>query len=201
MKGETLRMKRLWITVSILAAVTLVCTAAVLILLTGCGKLSLKNAEPRYATDYPLGINESRSRVNRFWTITKRVDGKKGTYLDISTNHIGGNESEYSYEVYDTEKQARAAFEEWYKASKRRDSYGEKEEPNWFKGEMPYVDDATINAMFYLEGNVIIIAELSFFSEWNGSSKDYRYREAYVKEHASELKDFALGMVIAPEKH
>ena len=196
-------MKRIWITVSILAAVALVCIAAVLILLTCNGKRAFKNtgiAGPRYVTDYPLDINERSREVNGIWTITKRRDEKKGTYLYIRTIQNSGNETEYSYEVYDTEEQARAAFEEWYKASKRKDSYGENEDPNRFKGEMPYVDDATIQAMFCLEGNVIIIAELSFYSEWDGSRKDYSYRETYVKEHAPKLRNFALDLVSAPEK-
>ena len=159
-------------------------------------KEEIEEVTSNCVTDYNLEVNEAKFGVNGIWTIRKRRDRDKGTYLEINTNHKSGNTTEYSFEVYDTEEEARAAYEEWYKASKHKDSYGENEEPDWFKGEMPYVSDATIDALFYVEGNVIIIAELSVYNEWNGNRYDYHYREKYVLDNASDMKDYIIGMVI-----
>lgn len=202
-RGRILKMKRLLIPVCVLM------TAVVFA--SGCSFISqdrsqrsgpettkeeIEEVTSNYVTDYNLKVNEAKYDVYGIWTIRKRRDRDKGTYLEIYTNQKSEKITEYSFEVYDTDEEARAAYEEWYKASKHKDSYGENEEPNWFKGEMPYVSDATIQALFYVEGNVIIIAELSCYNEWNGKSYDYTYREKYVLDYASEMKDYINGMVI-----
>ena len=185
-------MKKVLIPLCIALAVVFLTVAAVLIVLN-------RRKGPAYVTNYPFEINEINYIERGGWTITKRQFNTKGTFLEISTNKQNGGISEYSYEVYDTEEQARAAYEEWYRATKS-EHYVSEEGSNWFKGEMPYVSDATIHAMFYVEGNVVIIAELSCYSEWNGNSHDYSYREKYLVEHAPEIKDAVLDLVSESER-
>ena len=197
-------MKRILIPVCILAAVAIISAAAVLILLNGHKDTettpestteATTDEISKYVSNCSLEINEIKYLERGGWKITKRQDKKKGTFLEIYTNQKNGDATEYSYEVYDTEEQARAAYEEWYRATKT-ERYIESEEANWFKGEMPYVDDATIHTEFYVEGNVVIIAEVSVYSEWDGSSHDYSYREKYLLDHASGLRDFVIDMII-----
>lgn len=195
-------MKRVLIPVCIILAAAVISAAVALILLNGrrdpvpevtteetAGGLS------KCVTNYPLEVNERKFMENGGWILIKRQDKNKGTYLEIYTNQQNGDASEYSYEVYDTEEQARDAFDEWYRATEK-EHYIENASANWFKGEMPYVSDATIHAMFYVEGNVVIIAELSVYNEWNGSSHDYSNREKYLLDHASELRDYVIDIVM-----
>ncbi len=196
-------MKSVLIPVCILLAVAVISAATILIPLN-----SRRDPVTETTTDettdiysncvknFPLDINESKFIERGGWRIIKRQDKDKGTYLEIYTNQQSENKvTEYRYEVYDTDEQARAAYEEWYRATKT-ERYVDGEGANWFNGEMPYVDDATIHAMFYVEGNVVIIAELSCYSEWDGSSHDYSYREKYLLDHASEIRDYVMDMVM-----
>ena len=190
-------MKKVLIPLCIARAVVFLTVAAVLIVLNGRKDPA---TEVNYVTDYPLEINERNYMERGHWTIRKRQDNFKGTYLYIDTSEHNGGISEYSYEVYDTEEQARAAYDEWYKET-LSDQYIDSDGKNWFKGPMPYVCDAPINAMFYVEGNVIIIAELSWYSEWgDGKGADYSYREKYLMEHAPEIKDAVLDLVSESER-
>ena len=196
-------MKRVLIPVCIFVAVAAISAAAALILLNGRRDTGttpeITTAETldefsNCVSKCSMDINEKKY-IERGWTMIKRQDKTKGTYLEIYTNQQNGNISEYSYEVYDTAEQARAAYEEWYRTTKA-ERYVDSEDADWFKGEMPYVDDATIHAMFYVEGNVVIIAELSVYSEWDGSRHDYSYREKYLLDHASEIREAVMDMVM-----
>lgn len=197
-------MKRVLVPVCILSAVAVISAAAALILLNGHRNTEttpeITTAETmdefsNCVSKCSIDINEKKYIERGGWTIIKRQDKTKGTYLEIYTNQQNGDISEYSYEVYNTAEQARAAYAEWYRATKT-ERYIDGEDEDWFKGEMPYVDDATIHAMFYVEGNVVIIAELSVYSEWDGSRHDYSYREKYLLDHASELRNSVIDLVM-----
>lgn len=197
-------MKRVLIPVCIFVAVAAISAAAALILLNGRGdtgttpEITIAETSDEFSncvSKCSMDINEKKYIERGGWTIIKRQDKAKGTYLEIYTNQQNGNISEYNYEVYDTAEQARAAYEEWYRTTKA-ERYVDSEDADWFKGEMPYVDDATIHAMFYVEGNVVIIAELSVYSEWDGSRHDYSYREKYLLDHASEIREAVMDMVM-----
>ena len=80
---------------------------------------------------------------------------------------------------------------------------------NWFIGDEPDVCDATIEAMVYLQGNMIIIAELNLYGEGNwmedengeyvlvaGGSIDNSYLKDYVLENASEMEELVMEDVL-----
>ncbi|MBQ2605602.1 MAG: hypothetical protein II585_01950, partial [Clostridiales bacterium] len=76
-------------------------------------------------------------------------------------------------------------------------------------GDEPDVCDATIEAMVYLQGNMIIIAELNLYGEGNwmedengeyvlveGGSIDNSYLKDYVLENASEMEELVMEDVL-----
>lgn len=114
-------MKRVLIPVCIFVAVAAISAAAALILLNGRGdtgttpEITIAETSDEFSncvSKCSMDINEKKYIERGGWTIIKRQDKAKGTYLEIYTNQQNGNISEYNYEVYDTAEQARAAYEE-----------------------------------------------------------------------------------------
>lgn len=162
----------------------------------------------RYATDYYIENGKTEYDVYDGWNVTRREDNGQ-VYLDVW--HSGSDktpEEKCWFRVYDSAPDAMKAF------GAMKESYEnycglQEEGANWFTGEEPGVCDATIEAMVYLQGNMIIIVELNIWGEgfwaedddgeWvltGGGSTDNSYLKDYVLEKASELEDLVMEDIL-----
>ena len=162
----------------------------------------------RYASDYNLETGDSAYDVYNGWNVHKREENGQ-VYLDVW--HSGSNktpEEKCWFRVYDSVPDAMKAF------GAMKESYEnycglQEEGVNWFMGEEPGVCDATIDAMVYLQGNMIITVELNIYGEgcwaedengeWvltGGGSTDNSYLKDYVLENASELEDLVMEDIL-----
>ena len=150
----------------------------------------------RYATDYDLETNDAEYGVYE-------------VYLDVwNSSSYKTSEEQCWFRVYDSALEAMKAYNAM--KEKYEDFCGLTEEGmNWFIGDEPDVCDATIEAMVYLQGNMIIIAELNLYGEGNwmedengeyvlvaGGSIDNSYLKDYVLENASEMEKLVMEDVL-----
>ncbi len=148
----------------------------------------------RFATDYDLEPGESCYGVYDGWNVHK-YDESGVIYLDLW--HSSTDEDyaeECNFRVYDSNSDAAKAFEA-IKESYQNYCGLTDEGGNWFSGETPYVYDATIFSIVYLEDNVIISAELECIGEgpyWTDEEDDY-CREGGGSSNHYYLKDYILG--------
>ena len=162
----------------------------------------------RYATDYDLETNDSVYGVYEKWNVRKR-DMNGQVYLDVwNSSSYKTSEEQCWFRVYDSALEATKAYNAM--KEKYEDFRGLTEEGmNWFIGDEPDVCDATIEAMVYLQGNMIIIAELNLYGEGNwiedengeyvlveGGSIDNSYLKDYVLENASEMEKLVMEDVL-----
>ena len=166
----------------------------------------------RYVTDYDLALKDSKKDPTGEWTIRKRED-KTGIYIEI---YHPGDKIEIKdylmFWVFDSAEEAKAKYDALYKRSKKYSTSTWEEGENWFVSQEPDVYDAGIIWMNYLNGNVIIEADLDIWSEWPTEwteepeetttteptkPKFNRYSlKDYVIENADQLKDFVLHKVL-----
>ena len=162
-------MKNITKTITVILAV-----AMTLGTLTACSqskKKTKKRAKPTptpvvttVGTDEPTeGTESSQENKLEDWSIWER-DNKGVKYLQIQNSGFHGRQTEMDYLlfwVYDSEAEAKKAYKNFYKESKEYDCGNWQEGDNWFISDEPGVCDASIVWMNYLEGNIIISAELS----------------------------------------
>ncbi len=182
-----------------------------LISVTACGE---KKDTKKYATDYNLEVKETTT-VMDCWDIWKREDDGV-IMLQIDCKNSGRKEPRdyLLYWVFDTPEQAKNKYEEFYNRSKAYDKGNKWEEGDkWFVSEEPDVCDAYITWMNYLEGNVIISAELDVSSAWSENDGyddttestteadteerfDTSTLKDYVINNAPALKDFVINDIL-----
>ena len=210
--------------------ISILLTATMLIGLTGCvpdKKVNVRKADPtkageenemteeseqkKYVTDYDLELNDSKKDPSGEWNIWKRDDGDSG-FLQI--RHLSNNVEPRDYLlfwVFDSDEEAKEHYDYYYERSKAFSPTWE-EGDNWFVSQEPDVCDAGIIWMLYLNGNVVIHAELDYWSEWGANwdepvestttaatepTFDKYSLKDYVIENADELKDFVLNEILA----
>ena len=135
------------------------------------------------------------------WNIWER--NEKGVeFLQISNSGIHGRHTAMDYllfRVYNSEKDAKKAYEDLYREFKKFDKGRTWDEgENWFISEEPGVCDASITSMLYLEGNVIIWAEIDIrgCGETCETFETQETTETTVKVFdRSTLKDYILNNV------
>ena len=163
----------------------------------------------RYATDYPIELKAQKRGFFDDWSIWKRQENGV-IFLQISNSGKTGRETEIEYLlfwVYDSEEDAKKAYEGYYNESKEFDKGRFWEEgTNWFISEEPGVMDASIVWMNYIEGNVIISADLGTTSSWSKAkdpdtpSDSDRFNRAtlkdYVLENHSDIRSYVIDVIM-----
>lgn len=162
----------------------------------------------RYATDYDLETNDAEYGVYDKWNVCKR-DMNGQVYLDVwNSGSYKTSEEECWFRVYDSALEATKAYNAM--KEKYEDFRGLTEEGmNWFIGDEPDVCDATIEAMVYLQNNMIIIAELEVWGEgaWEeddngewiqaeGGYTDNTGLKDYILENASEMEELVMEDIL-----
>lgn len=119
----------------------------------------------KYASKYDLPIGGDGYTEGRKWHVYKR-DAHGVIYLYVYSSGVKETETDYmNFEIFDSSKDAKKNYEKKYK--QYRESIID-EGKNWFRYDVPGVCDAFIEDMVYLEGNVIISADVSITSAWSG---------------------------------
>ena len=126
-------------------------------------KAETRQTEYKYASRYDLPIGGDGYTEGRKWHVYKK-DEHGVIYLYVYHAGAKTTETDYmQYMIFNSAKDAGKIFENRYK------QYNEEilnEGENWFRYNVPGVCDAYIESMYYLEGNVIICADVSVTSTW-----------------------------------
>ena len=162
------------------------------------------NDGKKYATNY-MPEKDSGSRVG-IWDVRKAEAKEKAVVEIYNFRHDERKEPrEYlSYEVFDTPADAAEEFDRDYEVCKKENSHYWDEGLNWFVSQEPGVCDAIVIWMKYIEGNVIITAELDSWSTWSddytGEPRETRFDtktlKEYVIENAPELRRYVLKDIL-----
>lgn len=159
-------MKNIAKTITVILAV-----AMALGTLTACSQSKKKTKKRAKPTPTPVvttvgtdetteGTESSQENNLEDWSVWER-DNKGVKFLQIQNSGFHGRQTEMDYLlfwVYDSEAEAKKAYKNFYK---EYDCGNWQEGDNWFISDEPGVCDASIVWMNYLEGNIIISAELS----------------------------------------
>ena len=165
----------------------------------------------KYASDCEVDDRGHVKVLNDTYDIWKREED--GTYMLLITYRGEKNEPRdyLRYWVFDDSTDAKEKYQAMYDRSE--DYQGISEEgDNWFVSQEPDVCDAGIIWMNYLDGNVIISADLDMWSEWaeyydeteettptptpTEPSFDTYSLKDYILENADDLKGFVLSDVL-----
>ena len=162
------------------------------------------NDGKKYATNYKPE-NGRRSRVG-IWDVCKAEGEEKQVVEIYNYRHDERKEPRdyLSYRVFDTPADAAEEFDRYYEICKKENSHYWDEGLNWFVSQEPGVCDAINIWMKYIEGNVIITAELDSWSTWSDENNsgpvetkfDKKTLKEYVIENAPELKKYVLKDIL-----
>ena len=191
-------MKNIAKTITVILAV-----AMALGTLTACTQSKKKTKKRAKPTPTPVvttvgtdetteGTESSQENNLEDWSVWER-DNKGVKFLQIQNSgfHVRQTEMDYLlFWVYDSEAEAKKAYKNFYKESKEYDRGNWQEGDNWFISDEPGVCDASIVWMNYLEGNIIISAQL----EIRGCMTETTEPTAPVFDR-STLKDYILNNV------
>ena len=178
-----------------------------------------EESHKNYASDYHLRIDDGKNVMKRWWIEKNKDDGIES--LEIRNPGKKTEEIDYlTVYVYDSDKDAKAVYDNLYEEYIKYD-YGWREYDNYFVSGIPGVCDAEIFTMFYLEGNVIITADIEIISCWAepfdpenpetttvetidttdpaGDAYDRSLLEDYICKHASDVRDYMLNTVLEAE--
>lgn len=146
-------------------------------------------------------VTTTAGKVSEDWSVWER-DEKGVEFLQISNSGRHGRQTPMDYllfRVYNTERDAKNAYKALYKEFKKFDKGRCWEEgENWFISDEPGVCDASITSMLYLEGNVIIWAELDIRGCGETAPKETQTTSATTIRPVfdrSTLKDYILNNV------
>lgn len=174
---------------------------------TGRETVNTDDGSRRYATDYPIDVKEQKSDFFDDWSIWKRQENGM-IFLQISNSGFHERETDIEYLlfwVYDSEEDAKKAYEGYYDKSKEFDKGRFWEEgTDWFLSEEPGVMDASIVWINYREGNVIISAHLGSTSKWaevketGTGSEDYHplILKNYVLENSEDIRTYVIDVIM-----
>ena len=172
-------------------------------------------ANIKYASSFDLPTGHKTRIEYNNWSVKKDYDNGK-TYLYISNPREKMTEEDYlSYLVYDSSKNAKKAYDNYYKEYENY-AYAWESGDQWFTSGVPGVCDAEIFRTYYLEDNIIIVSE-EVVSCWAESYEEgdetvptesydttdpscaYYNRtllKSYVLEHAPEIRRFVIENIL-----
>jgi hypothetical protein len=141
-----------------------------------------------HATDYDCEIGEF-AFLDDHWSLRKKEDNGV-VYLDLWNPGLKDDviAKRYSYYIYDSEGDARDAFDRRLNYYRDLDLNFE-EGDNWFVSEDPYACDARVVFMRCIEKNVIIYCEVECWGE-AAVSVDGDNPNTYIDQ--TDLKDYAI---------
>ena len=156
------------------------------------------NGMVNVATDYDLGMNESRQGNVKDWYIAKVKDGDM-TRLDVRCIWIYDDNSYVTFYVYDSPQDAEKGYENMMELFEKYDAIMEVGD-NYFYGDEPEVCDAGIVELLVLHDNVILATNLEVTDYWFDDNpdavNDRWYMMDYVLENTDELIDFLYNEVL-----
>lgn len=159
-----------------------------------------------YASDYDLEVGEQKRDDQDRWSIWKRSEHGR-VFLQIMNTGYRTREEDIDhllFRVYDSEAEASAVYEDLFSYYTEYDPSYESGD-SWFESWEPDVCDASVRQLVYLQGNVIIFADLSVCSCWSGPDSDVEvessgsyYLKDYVLENAPEIRDRVIAEIVEP---
>ena len=156
------------------------------------------NGMVNVATDYDLGMNESKEGNLKDWHIAKVKDGDM-TRLDVRCIWIYDDNSYVTFYVYDSPQDAEKGYENMMELFEKYDAIMEVGD-NYFYGDEPEVCDAGIVELLVLHDNVILATDLEVTDYWFENNPDAVtdrwYMMDYVLENTDELIDFLYNEVL-----
>ena len=159
---------------------------------------SFGNVNENTASNYNLGMNESRQGNVKDWYIGKVKDGDM-TRLDVRCIWIYDDNSYVTFYVYDSPQDAEKGYENMMELFEKYDAIMEVGD-NYFYGDEPEVCDAGIVELLVLHDNVILATDLEVTDYWFEDNPDAVtdrwYMMDYVLENTDELIDFLYNEVL-----
>ncbi|MBO7449667.1 MAG: hypothetical protein J6U54_04790, partial [Clostridiales bacterium] len=167
----------------------------------------------KYATDCKVDDSKHVKVLNDTYDIWKR-DENGTAILQITYRGEEKDPRDYLlFWVFDSSAEAKEKYESLYDRSKNYQGISE-EGDNWFISQEPDVCDVGIIWMNYLDGNVIISAELDMWSEWpeyydedeeeatptptpTEPAFDTYSLKDYILENADDIKAYVLKTILA----
>ena len=156
------------------------------------------NGMVNVATDYDLGMNESKEGNLKDWHIAKVKDGDM-TRLDVRCIWIYDDNSYVTFYVYDSPQDAEKGYVNMMELFEKYDAIMEVGD-NYFYGDEPEVCDAGIVELLVLHDNVILATDLEVTDYWFEDNPDAVtdrwYMMDYVLENTVVLIDFLYNEVL-----
>ena len=194
------KQKKKTLILSVLAFIAALAVAGVIIygtVINGSGVVY------NHATDYDCEIGEF-AFLDDHWSLRKKEDDGV-IYLDLWNPGLKDDEiaKRYIYYIYDSEADARNAFNERLKYYKGFDS-GFEEGGNWFVSEDPYACDARVIFLRCLEKNVVIYCEVESWGEAavsaDGDNPNIHLDQTNLKDYcinnSAKLREYVLEEVL-----
>ena len=158
-----------------------------------------------FASGYDLNVGESRRGVLDKWRIDKH-ESSGMVSLMISNRSKKIEPIDYlTFMVYDTPDEARKMYNNLLGEFSQ---YANDQGDDWFTFWEPGVCDAEITAMYYLEENIIISADIEVISTWaeervdqvNQPAKENYFDRStlkdYIIDNADDLRIYILHDVL-----
>lgn len=158
------------------------------------------NGMVNFATDYDLGMNESKEGNLKDWHIAK-VEDDGMTRLNVRCVWRSDDNSLITFYVYDSPQEAMKGYENMMEYFDEYDAVIE-EGDNYFYGYEPEVCDAGIVQMCAIHGNVILTTDLEITGYYiSGDTEnlpvtDRWYMKDYVLDNTDELIEFLYNEVM-----
>ena len=160
----------------------------VLIALSGCGKTYPIDDMEIDRDNHPGWYTYDGSDfVKHIRVYYRQPDGRAGTEPIQQADYL----------VFESSSAAKTYFNSYLDDCRESDSEIYDKGWGWFVAELPHTYDAEITRMFYLDGNVVICADihtvcystLGYSSVYNNPDM-----KGYIIDHHTEMKEFVMGL-------